>query len=293
MVGRFCREAEVLARLRHPSIVAILEFGIDRGTLYRVDEFVDGQTLRERLDTNERGELQFALGEVREIFSRLADAIGAAHAEGVVHRDIKPENIMLERVAERWHVRVLDFGIARVVDDRSSLAPSRTSEGRVMGTPRYMSPEQLVGDVGATGVRSDVFALTAVLYELLTGCGAFDAPTFYEIATKILHDERPRPTAHRAGLPRALDDVIARGLAVRPEHRHASVAELVETLERAWDSSVRSAAEPSRRSGSDPRPPCVRWQRRSRWRRHRRAQRWCTRRRASRSECERARFHSA
>src|SRR5436190_9475958 len=166
-VRRFEQEARTASALNHPNIVTIHEIGWVDGAQFIVTEFVEGQTLRQRMANG-----RLHLNEVLEISSQVASALGAAHAAGIVHRDIKPENIMLRADG---YVKVLDFGLAKLTERKTTstetavtLAKIQTKSGLVLGTVTYMSPEQARGL--AVDARSDIFSLGVVIYQMLAGC---------------------------------------------------------------------------------------------------------------------------
>ena len=178
---RFLAEIKTTARLQHPHILPLLDSGEAAGTLYYVMPFVDGESLRDRLNR----EKQLPLEDALRIAGEVADALAYAHGHGIVHRDIKPENILLQGN----HAAVADFGIALAV--QSAGGTRMTQTGLSLGTPNYMSPEQAMGDKDVDS-RSDVYALGAVMYEMLTGEPPFTGANVQAIVAKVLSD-RPRP----------------------------------------------------------------------------------------------------
>src|SRR5215212_1011104 len=189
---RFLAEIKTTARLQHPHILPLLDSGEANGLLFYVMPFVAGETLRERLTRD----TQLSIDDAVRIAREVADALGAAHALGVVHRDIKPENILLQG----GHALVADFGIALAVQQAGGQRMTQT--GLSLGTPQYMSPEQAMGDK-TIDARSDLYALGAVTYEMLTGEAPFTGPTVQAIVAKVLTE---RPTA-----PRAIRDTVSPG----------------------------------------------------------------------------------
>jgi serine/threonine-protein kinase len=222
---RFRREAIAAARLAHPNVVATFDTGTDEGTTFIVMELVEGQTLREIL--NETGALP--PGRTVHIGAQVADALHYAHKAGVVHRDVKPGNILL---CPDGRVKVADFGIAKAVEDsepdRPHPAEALTSTGSIIGTAQYLSPEQVDGR--AVDGRSDVYALGVVLYEMLCGRPPFSGETDMAVALKHVTTAPLAPRQVRAGIPRALEDVVLRALAKPPEGRYQSAAELQTAL---------------------------------------------------------------
>jgi len=215
---RFLREAKAAGRLSHPCIVTIYDVGEFEDIAYIVMELLEGRSLKDVLDHSERISLATAV----HIVLQTADALGFAHRQGVVHRDIKPGNLMLTK---QGLVKITDFGIARI--DQMS----RTRTGVVIGSPRYMSPEQVSGKK-ADG-RSDVFSLGIVLYELVTGVAPFDAarPEDFLTLMQNIVSKEPKPASQlNAEVPSALDTVIDRALRKNPDERYATADELAEAL---------------------------------------------------------------
>jgi len=213
---RFFREAEMAGRLSHPHIVTIYDAGEDRGTAYIAMELLRGQHLVEY--TGAAGLLPTAVGI--EIVARLADALHYAHQNQVVHRDIKPANIMFD--APSGELKITDFGIARLTDS------GRTRTGVVLGTPSFMSPEQLQGRP-VTG-RSDLFSLAVSLYQLLTGQLPFRGDSMPGLMMKIVQEPHPRICAINPALPPALDPFFDRALAKNPAERYDSGASFAQAL---------------------------------------------------------------
>ncbi|WP_437307236.1 protein kinase domain-containing protein [Sorangium sp. So ce388] len=217
--ARFEREVRVLSELRHPAIVEFVAHGESpEGEPYLAMEWLEGEDLRARLA---RGML--GVEESVALATRVAGALGTAHARGVVHRDLKPSNLFLPG-GDVAQVKVLDFGIAHLGD-----VTRLTRTGAIVGTPGYMAPEQ-AGGGGALDARADVFALGCVLYECLTGAPAFAGEHLMALLAKICCEEPPRVGALRAGVPRALDELVARMLAKQPERRPRDGASLAAEL---------------------------------------------------------------
>lgn len=217
--ARFEREAEVLAELSHPAIVRYVARGVlGSGEPYLVMEWLEGQDLAVRLERS-----HLAVAECVALGVRTAEALGVAHARGVIHRDLKPSNIFLvDQQVER--AKVLDFGIARF-DARTHL----TQVGAVLGTPGYMAPEQARGEQEVTP-RVDVFALGCVLFECLTGSPAFSGAHLMAVLAKVLFAELPRVRQLRPEVPRSLEELLAQMLAKRPEERPRDGAEVAAAL---------------------------------------------------------------
>ncbi len=216
---RFVREAQAIARLNHPNIVAVYDFGEEGDVAYFVMEFVRGRELKSYFDAGEF----FDLGESIRVVGELLSALDFAHQQGVVHRDIKPANVMLD--AER-RVKLTDFGVARLADSNSD----RTMAGTMVGTPSYMSPEQIQGLV--VGSRTDLFAAGIILYQSLSGAKPFSGHGTWAVQKQIVHDDPlPLSVANPQIDPR-FDAIIARALAKDPAQRYASAAEFAADLRR-------------------------------------------------------------
>ena len=228
LVRRFNAEAELAAKLSHPNTVNIYDFGQDgTGALFIAMEFLEGRSLRQVVTTEGPLPPARALAIGRQIAASLSDA----HGHGIVHRDLKPDNVMLtERGKERDVVRVLDFGIAKLRDDNRQTVNAMTQAGDLVGTPQYMAPEQIRGD--AVDGRTDVYALGAMLYEMVTGRLPFEGPTVMAVLSKHLTESPPPPTARRPelGLPPALDSLIMAALAKEPAQRPASMDQFAEQM---------------------------------------------------------------
>ncbi len=211
---RFLREIEVTARLNHPHILPLLDSGEADGLLFYVMPFVEGESLRERLDRDK----QLSVEDAVQIAAEVADALGFAHDRGVLHRDIKPENILLEG----GHAVVADFGLARAI---TAAAGARLTEtGIVVGTPEYMSPEQASGE-RELSARSDLYSLGCVLYEMLAGEPPFTGPTIASVARQHLTAPPPSVTMLRAAVPEEISQSLVKVLAKAPADRFSSAAE--------------------------------------------------------------------
>jgi Tol biopolymer transport system component len=253
-VLRFEQEARAASNLNHPNIVTIHEIGESAGCHFIAQEFVDGVTLRKRLQD---GALQVA--STIDFASQVAEALAAAHNAGIIHRDIKPENLMIRTDGL---VKVLDFGIACVVEEATErendwryARDGLTTPGQVLGTVKYMSPEQARGL--RLDARSDLFSLGVVLYEMATGKAPFGGATNADTLAAVLAQEPARPSAQRADIPRDLDQLILRCLEKDREQRIASAEELYTELknlrlsggEQSGRIAVASSPEPATREG--------------------------------------------
>ena len=218
-VERFKREAQAAARLSHPNIVAVYDRGrAEDGSYYIAMEYVPGGTLKERIVRD--GAL--SPGISAGVAEQIADALSAAHDQGVVHRDIKPQNALVTRSGD---IKVTDFGIAR-----AAASPSVTATSVVLGTAAYMSPEQAQGKV--VGPQSDLYSLGVVLYEMLTGSLPFEAENPVAVSMQHVNEPAPSPRAANPEVPEALDAITMRLLAKDPEDRYPSAAALVNDLDR-------------------------------------------------------------
>ena len=215
---QFVREASIAARLHHPAVVGVHEIGAYRGVLYFAMDLVEGTTL----DAWLRAENP-SLTERLRIFLRICEAVGHAHARGVIHLDLKPQNILMGPKGEAF---LTDFGLARRVDERPVPADRRrrkAEEASVVGTPWYMSPEQIAGRVEDLDARSDVFSLGIMLYKLLTGRVPFDGADYMAVLNAI-QSESPRAMGvSLLAVPAALELIVGKALKKRKEQRYHSV----------------------------------------------------------------------
>ena len=232
---RFFREAETAGRLNHPDIVTVYDAGETGELAWIAMEYVKGEDL---LRYTAAGRLLPA-PQVLEITARVAEALSSAHAQGVVHRDIKPANVMVAR--DSGLVKVMDFGVARIDD------ASRTRTGIVLGTPSYMSPEQMAGR--RTDGRSDLYSLGVMLFQLLTGALPHEGSNMAELMRRIVNEPAPDLRSLRPDLPRELADVVALALEKRPEVRYADGVQMAKDL-RAVAAAL-AATVPSAPTASD------------------------------------------
>jgi eukaryotic-like serine/threonine-protein kinase len=237
---RFLTEIKTTARLQHPHILPLLDSGAADGLLFYVMPYVSGETLRTRLER----ERQLPLEDVLLIAREVADALGAAHALGIIHRDIKPENILLQG----GHAVVADFGIALAVQEAGGARMTQT--GLSLGTPNYMSPEQAMGD-RTVDARTDIYALGAVTYEMLTGEPPFTGATTQAVVAKVLTERPAPPSTVRDTVPAAVEAAVLKALAKLPADRWSSTARFAEGLVQGEPvirtTAVRSAPPPRRR----------------------------------------------
>ncbi len=222
-VTRFRQEARSAARLDHPHIMPIYEVGEANGLHYIAMKYIQGRTVKELLHAEGR----LSVASAAQILAQVGDALDYAHRQGFIHRDIKPSNMMI--TAEGW-VYLTDFGLARATTNEQ--AAGLTMTGTVMGTPEYMSPEQAQG-LANLGPPTDIYALGIVLYELLTGSFPFDGDTpLAVLAARLMYAPRP-PRDVRGDLPAAVEDVVMRALARKPEARFPTAAAMVSALRSA------------------------------------------------------------
>jgi eukaryotic-like serine/threonine-protein kinase len=232
--ARFEREAKTIAGLNHPHICTLHDVGEDDGSTFLVMEYVAGKTLGELIPRK-----GMRLNEALKCAVQMADALAKAHAAGIVHRDLKPSNVM---VTDEGQVKVLDFGLAKLTeavplgdDEPTRTAKPTTDEGTIVGTVAYMSPEQAQGK--KVDARSDIFSFGAVLYEVVTGCRAFQGDTRASTLAAVLKDE-PKPASQvAAGLPREVERLIRRCLHKDPAHRFQHMDDLKVALEELKDES--------------------------------------------------------
>src|SRR6059058_1509978 len=214
---RFRREARSVAQLSHPHIVGVIDAGEDEGRPYIVFEYVEGETLKERIRRMGRLPISEAVAYAIEI----ARALGAAHARHIVHRDVKPQNVLID---EEGSAKVTDFGIARTLDEEGL-----TADGRVLGTTDYVSPEQALGQ-HVTG-QSDLYSLGIVLYEMITGEVPFKGENQVAVAMKHVREALPDVQSKRPEISSSLAAIIDTATAKRVHDRYANDAELIADLE--------------------------------------------------------------
>ncbi len=213
--ARFFQEAKAAARLNHPSLITIYDFGEESALAYMAMELLNGSELSERM-----GQASMPISEAVAIAEQVAEGLAFAHDSGVIHRDIKPSNVML---LPRGRVKIMDFGIARL-----KVSDIKTQLGMRLGTPKYMSPEQIGGST--LDHRTDIFSLGIVLYEMLTGIKLFKGDTLTQVMHNVANFEPPPPSRINPEVPPLLDLVVKRAMEKKPSARYASAWEMVDDL---------------------------------------------------------------
>jgi serine/threonine-protein kinase len=228
--AQFAREAQAAGRLNHPNIVQVHDYSEEGEVAYLVMEYIQGRELRSYFEAKER----FETPEAVRVMGELLDALHFAHEAGVIHRDVKPANVMLD--AQR-RVKLADFGVARIQDSERSAA------GTMVGTPAFMSPEQIQG--GRIDRRTDIFSAGVVLYQLLTGEQPFTGAGAWTVAKKIMQDDPPRPSAVVKSISPAFDEVVHKALAKNPAQRYASARDFALALRAAEGGAAQPPATAS------------------------------------------------
>ncbi len=221
-VERFNLEARLVAGLAHPNIVTVHDANEQRGHLYIVMQFIDGGTLKQRLDALQQARKKIDTAEVVSIFSQLADALAYAHEQGIIHRDIKPVNVLMDHAGRPI---LSDFGIAKVL---ASSQGHLTRPGAGVGTPEYMSPEQCQG--GTVDGRADIYALGVMLFEAQTGRTPFQGDNYPALAHSHIYEPPPRPSAINPTIEPAIEHIILKALMKNPQQRYQTARAMGEAL---------------------------------------------------------------
>ncbi|HEY9430708.1 MAG TPA: protein kinase [Blastocatellia bacterium] len=237
-VERFRREAQTTARLKHPNVVTVYDFGVSKeGLNYQVMELAEGESLRSLVERHGR----LAETAAAEIIRQVCAALDEAHRQGIVHRDIKPENILVQTIPGGLQVKVLDFGIAALRDVK---AGRLTRAGSLVGTPHYMSPEHCLGE--ELDGRSDIYSLGIVLFEMLTGVVPFNSPTTTAIVVKHVNDPPPPPRTLNPKISPAVESVTLRALEKRRDARPQTAGEMARELIAAAGSARPGSPHPTK-----------------------------------------------
>ncbi|MBW2526387.1 MAG: SUMF1/EgtB/PvdO family nonheme iron enzyme [Deltaproteobacteria bacterium] len=229
IVARFEREARMAARIAHPHVVQVMDFGAADGIPYMVMELLQGASLAQLLERG--GRLSFATA--KSLVRQVGGALESAHEQGVIHRDIKPHNVFITEGSKGYplFVKVLDFGVAKLLGDAAvpDASGALTETGMLLGSPPYMSPEQLEGSKDVD-LRSDLWSLGVIIYEALTGRRPFEGSSYVGVGAAVLQGKYPLASELRAGLPPTIDDWFAKVLCLEPEGRFASAREMVDAF---------------------------------------------------------------
>ncbi|MCK6538589.1 MAG: protein kinase [Anaerolineales bacterium] len=220
---RFQQEAHIIAKLEHPHILPVFDYGESEGVTYLVMRYLDAGTLRDKMENGR----PLPLDEIDRLFTQLADALGYAHSFGIVHRDLKPSNALIDA---QGNLFLTDFGIAKMLE---SASPRLTQTDAIMGTPAYISPEQ--AQAAKVDQRSDIYSLGIILYEMVTGRVPFVAETPLAVILKHVSDPLPPPSTLKPDIPEVIERVILKALAKHPEDRFATVGEFLAAWKRALD----------------------------------------------------------
>ena len=241
---RLLHEARAEAAVDHPNIASVFEVDEADGVVFVAMEFVRGKSLRALL-----GERALPIPEALRLATDVAGGLAAAHAARVIHRDLKPENVM---VRSDGHVKILDFGLAKMLQEQEDLSRSKlskaetltdelTRQGRVLGTPAYMSPEQARGE--ALDARTDIFSFGSMLYEMVAGKAPFEGRSATDILSAILRDRPPAPSAHNTKVPGELDRIVGKCLEKEARDRYPDATDLAVDLRRLRRALQTGAAE--------------------------------------------------
>lgn len=245
MQQRFEKEAKAIARLNHPNIVDIYDFGEENGKHFMVIELLKGESLSSQINKIKN----LPIEKILDMGLQLCSAISYAHSQGVIHRDIKPANVML---LDNYKVKLTDFGIAQLHNDKLAL----TQAGSILGSILYIPPEQLV-DSRKVDKRADVYSLGVTLFQLLTGRLPFEGNSVAEVVTKILNQEIPLMSSFKSSIPEALDRVILKAIKKEPEERYQNIEDLAEALKEIKEYIKNVKSQPSTLIKSDIEKPKI------------------------------------
>ena len=232
-VTRFQQEARIIARLEHPHILPVFDYGESDGVTYFIMRYLEAGTLKSKMEAGR----PLSLNEIDRLFTQLAEALGYAHSHGVIHRDLKPANALVD---EQGNLFLTDFGIAKLLE---SASPRLTQTDAIMGTPAYISPEQARAQT--VDQRSDIYSLGVILYEMVTGRVPFTADTPLAVILMHVSDPLPLPSILKPDIPEPIERVILKALAKEPNDRYANATEFLAAWKRALEdaNTVRRAPE--------------------------------------------------
>ena len=250
---RFLAEGQIQAQVRHPNIAQVTDVIIQPGVAGLVVELVPGQSLDDWVAARTHPP---TVGEIKQLFLPLLDGLGYAHSNGVIHRDIKPANIIVDAKNGSLNAKIVDFGIAKIVDEAfgGNAAKARTKTGARMGTPNYMSPEQIRG-VSYIDARSDIFSLAATLYEVVTLTVPFDGPSEFEVMRRIVDGDLTPVRQLRANVDPIVNACIAKGMQSERDNRFESCGAFAELLERVGSGLTTAGAHSVRPPPLAPQSP--------------------------------------
>lgn len=219
--ARFIQDAKIISELKHPNIVSLYHFHEDESGLYLIMEFVEGQQLDDYI-LHEKGIVPYQ--EAIALITQVLKGLETAHRKKIIHRDIKPSNIILN---DKQEVKIIDFGIAKMLDSDENLA--KTMSAQEIGTPRYMSPEQILGK--SVDIQTDIYSAGLVLYEMLTGkCPYAEVTNIYALNKQIVEDVLPIPSEVYPFIPKTLDAVVMRSIAKNVDERYKNCGEFLQAL---------------------------------------------------------------
>ena len=233
--ARFQQEARIIARLEHPHILPVFDFGESDGVTYFVMRYLEAGTLKTKMEAG-----PLSLSEIDRLFTQLAEALNYAHGHGIVHRDLKPANALIDGDGNLF---LTDFGIAKLLE---SASPRLTQTDAILGTPAYISPEQAKAET--VNQRSDIYSLGIILYEMVTGSVPFVADTPLAVILKHISDPLPPPSILKKDIPESIEQVILKALAKEPDNRYATASEFLSTWKRALEEKETAPHTPEPKS---------------------------------------------